>query len=222
MTKKPTILVVGASRGLGLALVEEFCSRDWHVIGTVRSKSAAFDGLKGRFSASLEEEAADIADEASVRALRQRLNGRMLDMLFVNAGIAKSIEKTPGTAPVEDFLDMMLINAFSPVRLIEVFEDIVLPNGTIAAMSSELGSITANDGSWDLYASSKAALNMLMKCYTAHRPNDRRAKLVVAPGWIQTDMGGSEATYTVVDVLEKNHGKPGLRYVDRFDKTLPW
>jgi hypothetical protein len=58
---------------------------------------------------------------------------------------------------------------------------------------------------------------------------DRRAKLVVAPGWIQTDTGGSEATYTVeeciplvADMLEKNHGKPGLRYVDRFDETLPW
>jgi NAD(P)-dependent dehydrogenase (short-subunit alcohol dehydrogenase family) len=80
-----------------------------------------------------------------------------------------------------------------------------------------LGSITGNNGSWDLYASSKAALNMLMKCYTAHRPDDRRAKLVVAPGWIQTDMGGSEATYTVeeciplvVDMLEKDHGKPVL------------
>jgi len=138
VTNKPTILIVGASRGLGLALVEQFCSRDWHVIGTVRSKSAALDDLKARFPASLEEETADIADEASVRALHQRLNSRMLDMLFVSAGIAKSIEETPGTAPVQDFLDMMLINAFSPIRLIEMFEDIVAPNGTIAAMSSEL------------------------------------------------------------------------------------
>jgi NAD(P)-dependent dehydrogenase (short-subunit alcohol dehydrogenase family) len=229
VANKRTILIVGASRGLGLALVEQFCSRDWHVIGTVRGNSAALGDLEARFPASIEKETADIADEASVRALRQRLNSRTLDMLFVNAGIAKSIEETPGTAPVQDFLDMMLINAFSPIRLIEIFEDIVAPNGTIAAMSSELGSITGNDGSWDLYASSKAALNMLMKCYTAHHPDDRRAKLVVAPGWIQTDMGGSEATYTVeeciplvADILEKNHGKPGLRYVDRFDNTLPW
>ena len=50
-----------------------------------------------------------------------------------------------------------------------------------------------------------------------------------APGWIQTEMGGSDATFTieeciplVADILEKNHGKAGLRYVDRFDKTLPW
>jgi NAD(P)-dependent dehydrogenase (short-subunit alcohol dehydrogenase family) len=229
MANQRTILIVGASRGLGLALVEQFCSRGWHVIGTVRGKSPALDDLKARFPASLEEETADIADEASVRALHQRLGGRMLDMLFVNAGIAKSIKETPGTAPAQDFLEMMLVNAFSPVRLIEIFEDIVAPNGTIAAMSSELGSITGNNGSWDLYASSKAALNMLMKCYTSRRPDDRRAKLVVAPGWIQTDMGGSDATYSVeqciplvADMLEKNHGKPGLRYVDRFDKTLPW
>src|ERR1700678_3059686 len=103
MTNKPTILIVGASRGLGLALVEQFCSRDWHVIGTVRGKSAALDDLKARFPASIEEETADIADEASLCALHGRLNGRTLDMLFVNAGIAKSIKGTPGTAPVQDF-----------------------------------------------------------------------------------------------------------------------
>jgi NAD(P)-dependent dehydrogenase (short-subunit alcohol dehydrogenase family) len=229
MATKPTVLIVGASRGLGLALVEQFCSRDWCVIATVRSKSPALDELKARFPASLEEETADIADQASIHTLRERVANRTIDMLFVNAGIAKSITETPATAPVQDFLDMMLVNALSPVRLIEIFEDIVAPNGTIAAMTSELASITNNEGSWDLYAFSKAALNMLMKCYSAHRPDDRRAKLVVVPGWIQTEMGGSEATYTidecipiVVDMLQKNLGKPGLRFVDRFDKTLPW
>ena len=171
----------------------------------------------------------DIADEASVRALRQRLEGRTLEMLFINAGIAKSINESAGTAPVQDFLDMMLVNAFSPMRFIEIFDDMVAPDGTIAAMSSELGSITGNEGGWHLYASSKAALNMLMKCYAAARPGDQRAKLVVAPGWIQTEMGGPGASFTVeetiplvVDMLEKNHGKPGLRFVDRFDRSLPW
>jgi hypothetical protein len=69
---------------------------------------------------------------------------------------------------------------------------------------------------------------MLMKRYSAHCPNDRRSKLVVAPGWIQTGMGGSDPTFTieeciplVADMLEKNHGKPGPR-VDRFDNTPPW
>ena len=66
-----------------------------------------------------------------------------LDVLFVNAGIAKSIRETPGTVPVQNFLEMMLINAFSPIRLIEMFEDIVAPNGTIAARSSELAAAVA-------------------------------------------------------------------------------
>ncbi|WP_284077570.1 SDR family NAD(P)-dependent oxidoreductase [Herbaspirillum aquaticum] len=229
MEKKPAILIVGASRGLGLALVEQFCLRGWQVLATVRTPSSALDALKVRFGSALEEEVVDIADEASVRALRQRLEGRTLEMLFINAGIAKSINESAGTAPLQDFLDMMLVNAFSPMRFIEIFDDMVAPDGTIAAMSSELGSITGNEGGWDLYASSKAALNMLMKCYAAARPGDQRAKLVVAPGWIQTEMGGPGASFTVeetiplvVDMLEKNHGKPGLRFVDRFDRSLPW
>ena len=125
---------------------------------------------------------------------------------------------TPGTAPVQDFLDMMLVNAFCPVRLIEIFDDIVAPNGTIAAMSSELGSITNNEGRWDLYASSKAALGLLMKCYTAHRPDDRRAKLIVAPGWIQTEMGGLDATFTVEECIPLV--AVGDRPVDRAPASL--
>jgi NAD(P)-dependent dehydrogenase (short-subunit alcohol dehydrogenase family) len=86
MANKPTILIVGASRGLGLALVEQFRGRNWHVIATVRGTSPGLDALKARFPASLEEETTNIADEASVRALRQRLDGRTIDMRFVNAG----------------------------------------------------------------------------------------------------------------------------------------
>lgn len=229
MDNKPMVLIVGASRGLGLALAEEFCRRDWQVIATVRSQSQHLDQLKARFPSSLSEERVDIAEESSIRALHDRLQGRRLDILFVNAGIAKSIEATAGTAPPQDFMDMMLVNALSPMRLIEMCDDLVAPNGMIAAMSSELGSIANNQGQWDLYAASKAALNMLMKGYSARRANDGRTKLVVAPGWIKTEMGGSDATYTieetipaVVDMLEKNQGHPGLRYVDRFNATLPW
>lgn len=229
MITKRTVLIVGASRGLGLALAEEFCGRDWNVIATVRGTSPQLDELKARFPASLKEEQADIADEASIRALHERLHGTPLDILFVNAGIAKSITATASTAPAHDFLDMMLVNAYGPMRLIEICDDLVAPSGTIAAMSSELGSISNNEGYWDLYASSKAALNMLMKGYASRCANDGRGKLLVAPGWIKTEMGGSDATFTIeetipviVDMLIKNQGRPGLRYVDRFDRTIPW
>lgn len=226
---RPTALIVGASRGLGLAVAEQFCKLAWQVIATFRSNSSGLDSLKARFPAHLEQETVDIAEEITVRALRQRLDGRSINMLFVNAGIAKSAQKTPGNAPEEHFLDTMLVNAFSPVRLIEIFEDIIAENGSIAVMSSELGSISKNNGAWDLYASSKAALHMLMKCYGARHAGDKRAKLLVVPGWIRTDMGGPQATFSIeetipllVQTLLKNHGKPGLRYLDRFDNDLPW
>jgi NAD(P)-dependent dehydrogenase (short-subunit alcohol dehydrogenase family) len=124
---------------------------------------------------------------------------------------------------------MMLTNALSPVRAVELLSDLV-PAGEVAAvMTSELGSITNSTGIWRLYSSSKAALNMLMKGLAARRPDDRRALLLVAPGWVRTEMGGSDALLSVeesiplvVDMLEANRGKPGLRYLDRFNQPLPW
>jgi NAD(P)-dependent dehydrogenase (short-subunit alcohol dehydrogenase family) len=96
-----------------------------------------------------------------------------------------------------DFLDMMLTNALSPMRVIEVFHDLVAENGVIAAMASEIGSISNSVGFWELYSSSKAALNMLMKAFSERHPDDPRALLLVAPGWVRTEMGGEEATLEI-------------------------
>lgn len=224
-----TVLVVGASRGLGLALAEEWLERRWHVIATARGRSDKLAELAGRFPGSLEVETVDINDAGGVRALRDRLQDRRLDVLFVNAGIARAIEQSPVTASEGDFLDMMLTNAFSPVRAAEILRDLVPTGGTIAIMTSELGSITNANGGWQLYSSSKAALNMLMKGYAAKNARDGHTLLLVAPGWVKTEMGGDNAALSVeesiplvVDMIAANRGKPGLRYVDRFNEELPW
>lgn len=223
------VLIVGASRGLGLALAEEWLGRGWVVVATVRGRSDELEVLRQRLPALLEIETVDIADIDAVRALRRRLDGRRLDVLFINAGIARAIADTPLGVDEKDFLDMMLVNALSPVRAVEIMGDLVPAGSTIALMSSELGSITNADDGWQLYASSKAALNMLMKKYAARHTADGHALLLVAPGWVRTEMGGSEALLSieesiplVVDVIAANHHKPGLRFVDRFNQTLPW
>jgi NAD(P)-dependent dehydrogenase (short-subunit alcohol dehydrogenase family) len=229
MPQRSTVLIVGASRGLGLALAEEWLGRGAQVIATVRGKSAGLDALAARFPGSLEREEVDIADAGTVRALRRRLDGRRLDILFINAGIARAIEKSPVQVEERDFLDMMLVNALSPVRAAEILGDLVPKGGTIALMTSELGSIENARGAWQLYSSSKAALNMLMKGYATQHARDGHTLLLVAPGWVRTEMGGHDATLSiaesiplVVDMVEANQKKPGLRYVDRFNKTLPW
>jgi NAD(P)-dependent dehydrogenase (short-subunit alcohol dehydrogenase family) len=229
MTDRSTALVVGASRGLGLALVQEWLERGWRVIATARGRSDPLEALANRFPGSLAIETVDINDAGTVRALRERLSGRCVDVLFVNAGIARAIEASPVGASETDFLDMMLTNAFSPVRAVELLRDLVPAGGTVAIMSSELGSIANATGGWQLYASSKAALNMLMKGYAAKHPDDGHSLLLVAPGWVRTEMGGSDAALSiedsipfVVDMIDANRGRPGLRYVDRFNHSLPW
>ncbi|HEX7872038.1 MAG TPA: SDR family NAD(P)-dependent oxidoreductase [Sphingobium sp.] len=229
MADGSTALILGASRGLGLALAQEFLSRGYHVIGTVRSPSTALAEAGAAHDGRLDIEMVDITDAAGLRALRQRLAGRRIDVVIVNAGIALSIEKSPAEADDADFTAMMLTNALAPVRALELLEDLVPPGGVLAVMSSELGSIAMGSGFWQLYSASKAALNMLMKSFASRRKGDERAMLLLAPGWVRTDMGGEGALYSieesipkVVDVVEASRGAPGLRFVDRFGKELPW
>ena len=96
-------------------------------------------------------------------------------------------------------------------------------------MTSELGSIANAQDGWQLYSASKAALNMLMKKYESRHRADGHALLLLAPGWVRTEMGGSNATLSVeesiplvVDTVEANAGKQGLRYLDRFNKPISW
>ena len=94
----------------------------------------------------------------------------------------------------EAYVRMMVTNALSPMRVIESLQTLVPPDGTIAAMSSELGSVSDNlDGGWEVYRASKAALNMLMRSFAARHLDDPRTLLLTAPGWVRTDLGGPQA-----------------------------
>lgn len=226
----PTALVVGASRGLGHAIAAELLNREWAVIGTVREPATRtpLHDLAERSSGRLHIEALDVNEPAQVTALRERLANRRLDVLFVNAGTTNNQETPIGAVPTTDFIDVMVTNALSPMRVIEALDDLVPSTGLIGAMSSGQGSITNNtSGSRELYRGSKAALNMFMRGYAARHID--RALVLMAPGWIRTGLGGSEAPFTIeetvpqiVDVLLSRLGKPGLQYLDRFGDTVPW
>jgi NAD(P)-dependent dehydrogenase (short-subunit alcohol dehydrogenase family) len=229
MAHKPTVRIIGASRGLGFALADEYCRRDWQVIATVRRTSEQLNALAPRFPENLAIETVDINDAEQVRALRGRLNDRRLEVLFVNAGICVARDNTPADVDVADFTELMITNALSPMRVVELFESLVVSRGAVAVMSSGLGSITRNDGFWEIYSASKAALNMLMKCFAGRHPGDPRALLLIAPGWVRTDMGGAGASLSieesipgVVDAVERNLGRAGLRFIDNRGATVPW
>jgi NAD(P)-dependent dehydrogenase (short-subunit alcohol dehydrogenase family) len=228
--KEQTALIVGASRGLGLALASEYLKRGWQVIATVRGSSTPLHDLKPSAGDRLEIEHLDIDVPGDIEALQRRLAGRTLDVLFVNAGIAIDSEKTIGEISTEAFTSMMVTNALSPMRVIETLDSLVAPGGVIAAMSSGLASIGNNTGGgWEAYRASKAALNTLMRSYAARQPVPTRTLLLMAPGWVRTDMGGqgaalevNESIPLVVDVVTTQTGCSGLQYLNRLGETVPW
>jgi len=227
-------LIIGASRGLGHAIAAELLKRKWRVIGTVRpGKRTKLHALADDNPDRVEVETLDITDAAEIAELRKRLSGRSLDMLFVNAGTtaedANGLQQI-GDISTEEFVRVMVTNALSPMRVIEALQDLVPEDGLIGSMSSGQGSIADNEkGSRELYRGSKAALNMFMRSFAAREREAPRAMALIAPGWIQTDLGGPNAPYTMeeavpalVDVLIAKRGKPGLQYLDREGRIVSW
>lgn len=230
-TKTRTAMIVGASRGLGLALAKEYLARGWQVIATIRSHpSHALEQAQADAHGRLTIEHVDINEMAQIAALRQRLHANLLDVLFVSAGIASDPDVPIGKISAETFARVMINNALSPMRCIDVFHDLVQPKGTIVAMSSGLGSVANNtEGGWEVYRASKASLNTLMRSYAARQFDDPRTYLLMDPGWVRTDMGGPQAPLgvddsipRVVDVVEANGGKGGLRFLNYRGQAVAW
>jgi NAD(P)-dependent dehydrogenase (short-subunit alcohol dehydrogenase family) len=227
----PTILLIGASRGLGHARAAEFLRKGWNVVGTVRgSGRTRLHDLADEFAGRVEIEALDICEPDQVAALRDRLSGRTLDMLFVNAGVTTNPEETIAEVTTDEFIRVMVTNALSPMRVIESLEPCVAATGLLGVMSSGQGSVSNNEtGLREVYRGSKAALNMLMRSFAARHSGTARAMVLMAPGWVRTDMGGPEARLGIedsvpnlVNVLIAQQGKPGLRYLDYLGRVVPW
>jgi NAD(P)-dependent dehydrogenase (short-subunit alcohol dehydrogenase family) len=226
-----SVLIVGASRGLGLAMAAAFVARDWRVRATVRgtTRTGLHDLAESAGGRLIIEENVDITVPRQLAALRGRVAGTAFDLLFVNAGISN------GDVPVTDvstetFHDVMVTNALSPVRVVEVFRDVVTPAGTIGVMSSRQGSVTLNTtGGYEVYRASKSALNQLMRSYAARHADDPRTLLLISPGWVPTELGGPNAPLTIEEsvpgvlaTIAKHTGAGGLRFLDHRSRTVPW
>jgi NAD(P)-dependent dehydrogenase (short-subunit alcohol dehydrogenase family) len=227
----PTLLIIGASRGLGHAIAAEFVTRGWNVVGTVRGTTrTGLHDLADANPGRVDVEVLDINEPEQIAALRECLAAKTFDALFVNAGTAADEDTPIGQVSTEDFVNVMVTNALSPMRVIDALQDLVTPAGLIGAMSSGQGSIANNtNGLREIYRGSKTALNMFMKSFAARQADTERAVVLMAPGWIRTSLGGDEAPFTieetipsVVDVLLAKRGRPGLEYLDRFGKSVPW
>jgi len=225
------LLLIGASRGLGFALAEEYLKRGWQVVATERVRARSkLPNLLGMSDGRLEIETVDIDYPDQVAALRARLASRKFDLLFVNAGVTNEGGKTIADVSTDEFVRVMITNALSPLRVIEALQEFVLPSGTIGIMSSGRGSIANNEiGQEEVYRSSKAALNMFMRSFAARHSDDQRTLLLMAPGWVRTDLGGPQARLSIeesipnlANTMDAQAGKAGLQYLDYLGRKVPW
>jgi NAD(P)-dependent dehydrogenase (short-subunit alcohol dehydrogenase family) len=224
-------LIIGASRGLGYAMTAEYLARGWQVTATMRGAGrTGLPDLATSTAGRLVVETVDITVPEQVAALHDRLAQTTFDLLFVNAGVTNGPEETVADVSTGTFVWLMVTNALSPMRVVEALQDLVAPDGTIGVMSSGQGSVANNDkGGFEIYRASKSALNQLMRSFAARQAGDPRTLLLMAPGWVQTGLGGPAAPLTIeqsipglVDTIQAQAGHGGLQYLDYRGQTVRW
>jgi NAD(P)-dependent dehydrogenase (short-subunit alcohol dehydrogenase family) len=187
------ILIIGASRGIGLEFVRQYAHAGDRVIATARS-----DKGMGKISAlGAKALRVDVAQPASVSGLAWLLDGEKLDIVVINAGVYGP--STSGLQPpsADDFDAVMHTNVLGPMRVLPQLTDALAPNAKLAIISSRMGSISLRESTagW-LYRASKAAVNSVLKDASIALAGQATC-IAFHPGWVRTDMGGSGADLAV-------------------------
>ncbi|MGN6232606.1 MAG: SDR family oxidoreductase [Trinickia sp.] len=188
-----TVLIVGASRGIGHEFVRQYDAAGWRVIATARDERALAE-LEALNAAPI---SLDVTEPDDIAALETKLAGERLDTALIVAGVYGPA--TEGVEPftVEDFDYVMTTNVRGPMMLIPVLLPLVeSAHGVLGVLSSRMGSIAEATGTtgW-LYRTSKAALNCALRVTALQT---RHATCVALhPGWVRTSMGGAHAAIDV-------------------------
>ncbi|WP_296262655.1 MULTISPECIES: SDR family oxidoreductase [unclassified Pseudomonas] len=228
MPANKTALIIGASRGLGLGLVQRLTELGWDVTATVRDAHKA-DDLKAVPGVHIQT--LDLDEQSSLEVLALNLRDQVYDLLFVNAGIMGPLHDNPTDATAGELGQLFLTNAVAPIRLAKRFVGQIRPGtGVIAFMSSVLGSVTMPDApEMALYKASKAALNSMTNTFVSQLGDNKPTVLSMHPGWVRTAMGGDGADIDVqtsvrgiVEQLERFAGEGGHHFVNYKGETIPW
>lgn len=192
--ERPTVLVTGANRGIGLAFAEHYVAAGWNVLAAVRAPERASDlaALASGYD-HLVIEQLDVTDDARIAALADDYRGTPIDVLINNAGVYGDIDtQSWGSLSATTFEQVMAVNVFAPMKLAEAFSDHVAASDQkkIVSITSGAGVVSraGRPGGGIFYSTSKAALNKAMRQISAEVADDGIIVALIAPGIVATDM----------------------------------
>ena len=195
----PSALITGANRGLGLEFARQYLADGWQVYATCRDpvSASALCPLAENSEGKLRILAMGVTDPVSIHATATEIDGEAIDLLVNNAGIIGPQGQTIGNMDYNAWAEVLAVNTMGPMRVSEAFVEHVACSDCklIVTLTSGMGSITDNtSGGSIVYRSSKAAVNMVMRSLAIDLAPRGITCVVVNPGWVRTDMGGSNAT----------------------------
>jgi len=204
----PSALITGANRGLGLEFAQQYLADGWQVYAACRDPASASElrRLAENIEGKLQILAMDVTDPVSVHAAAAELDGRAIDLLLNNAGIIGPRGQTIGNIDYKAWAEVFAVNTMGPMRVSEAFVEHVARSDRklIITLTSGMGSIADNtSGGSIIYRSSKAAVNMVVRSLAIDLAPRGITCAVINPGWVRTDMGGTNATLEPAESISR-------------------
>lgn len=229
------VLITGANRGIGLEFVRQYLDRGDRVFATARqpAEADALNRLAEQHPDRLTVLPLEVTDGAQVAALPDAVCAEegALDLLINNAGVNPKGER-PGALDAETMQRTLAVNSVAPIQIAQALLDALAEgeNPRIVNVTSQLGSLERKrSGGGYSYAASKAALNMFSKALAFDLRPRGITVVMVHPGWVQTDMGGSgapltpqEAVRSMIELFDGLEPADAARYLQWDGSELPW
>jgi len=196
-----SVLITGTSRGIGLEFARQYATAGWQVFATCRDPARAIElqRLAQKTGENITVVPLNVTDAQSIRNAATQLRGSAIDVLINNAGIGGPAAQSVGRVDYESWARVLDVNTMGPLRVLEAFTDHIARSERklVVTITSGMGSLADNtSGGYIPYRSSKAAVNMVMRSAAVDLAPRGITCVLVSPGWVRTDMGGSGATLT--------------------------
>lgn len=196
-----TVMIVGATRGIGLELTKQYAEEGNTVIACARDLGAAsqLDELSGG-SDNIRIEELDIAESSSIESAASRIGKDAIDSIIIVAGYVGGMpeNQTIDNVDLDEWHRTLNINTIGPLLVARSFKENLSAsgNGNLMILSSQLAASTWPMGGMYVYSTTKAAVSKVGQILALDWAEDPIIVSIMHPGWVQTDMGGPTAEIT--------------------------